>query len=93
MASRRRRARIKRRIYHWSDLGIDSDSDEDANAEVPEASTSEVRGKQTVATKRSSVRITKRGKLGMISEMPLDVLYEVGPFFRLECSGFHALCP
>jgi hypothetical protein len=89
----RRHARVKRKVYRWSDIGVDSSSDEDANVQVPEASTSGVRGKQKVATKRSSVRVTKKGKLGMIAEMPLDVLYEVRAFFRSERSGLHVLRP
>ena len=66
---------------HWSDSsGEDISADEDANVQAPKASTSEARGKQKAVVKPSGVRITKRGKLGLISEMPLDVLYEIDPF-------------
>jgi len=73
----RRRTRVKRRTFHLSDIELDVSSDEDANIEVPQASTSMAKGKQKAVTKSSNVRITKKGKLGMIAEMPLDVLYEV----------------
>lgn len=71
----RRRSLAKKKVITWSDLEFSSD--EDANAEVPEASTSKARGKQKAGAKPSGARITKKGKLGMITEMPLDVLYEV----------------
>lgn len=73
----RRRTRVKRRTFHLSDIELDVSSDEDANVEVPQASTSMAKGKQKAVTKSPHVRITKKGKLGMIAEMPLDVLYEV----------------
>ena len=78
----RRRARAKKKVYYWSDLGFTSDEDE--NAEVPEASTSKARSEQKAVAKPFSVRITKKGKLGMITEMPLDVLYEVSPSSSLQ---------
>ena len=74
----RRRTRAKQNTPHWSDSsegGASTDEDEDAQA--PKASTSKAKGKRKVVVKSSGVRITKRGKLGLISEMPLDVLYEV----------------
>lgn len=73
----RRRTRVKRRTFHLSEIELDVSSDEDANVEVPQASTSMAKGKQKAVTKSPHVRITKKGKLGMIAEMPLDVLYEV----------------
>jgi hypothetical protein len=73
----RRRTRAKQKTFHWSDSSEIS-TDEDADVQVPRASTSKTRGKQKAVAKSSGVRITKKGKLGMIAEMPLDVLYEVG---------------
>lgn len=76
---RRRRARTKQKNFHWSDSSeVEISTDEDADVQVPKASTSKARGKQKAAVKPSSVRITKKGKLGLITEVPLDVLYEVG---------------
>jgi len=75
----RRRTRAKQTNFRWSDSSeIDTSSDEDANIQVPEASTTKARGKQKAIAKSSGARITKKGKLGMITEIPLDVLYEVG---------------
>ena len=79
MVSRRSR-RARQAPVHFSDSSEGGASaDEDANVEVPKASTSKVRGKQKAVVKSSGVRITKKGKLGLILEMPLDVLYEVNP--------------
>lgn len=76
----RRRTRARKKVFRWSDSSeADTSTDEDMDIQVPKASTSKVRGKQKVVAKSSSVRITKKGKLGLIMEMPLDVLYEVGP--------------
>jgi hypothetical protein len=81
----RRRARAKRKTFRLSDSSdVGFTSDEDANIPMPRASTSNARGKQKAVAKSSGVRITKRGKLGMIAEMPLDVLYEVGPSLPLS---------
>jgi len=87
----RRRTRTKQKTFHLSDSSESDDStDEDANVGVTQASTSKARGKQKAVTKPSSVRITKRGKLGMIAEMPLDVMYEVSSSypFSLNTAGF-----
>jgi hypothetical protein len=76
----RRRTRAKQKTFLWSDSSeIDLSADEDANTQAPKASTSKARGKQKAVAKSSAVRITKKGKLGMITEMPLDVMYEVNP--------------
>lgn len=95
----RRRTRAKQKSFHWSDSSEpDISTDEDANVQVPEASTSRARGKQKAVAKPSGVRITKKGKLGMIAEMPLDVLYEVShsspPYecgFMLHCRQIFSL--
>ena len=80
----RRRTRTKQKTIRWSDSGeSDTGTDEHANVEALQTSTSKVRGKQKAVAKPSNVRITKKGKLGMIAEMPLDVLYEVSPSFPL----------
>ena len=76
----RRRARARRKTPHWSDSSeVEVSTDEDADAQMPKASTSKARGKQKAVVKPPAVRITKKGKLGLITEMPLDVLYEVSP--------------
>ena len=88
----RRRTRVKQRTFHLSDSSeLDVSTDEDASVEASQASTSKARGKQKAVAKSSNVRITKKGKLGMIAEMPLDVLYEVSsssPSFGLNAAGF-----
>jgi hypothetical protein len=88
----RRRTRAKQKTFHLSD-NSDSDvsTDGDANVKVPQASMCKARGKQKAVAKSSNIRITKRGKLGMIAEMPLDVLYEVGSSshpFCMNAAGF-----
>jgi len=89
----RRRTRAKKKAFHWSDSSEpDISTDEDANVQVPEASTSKARGKQKAAAKPSGVRITKKGKLGMIAEMPLDVLYEVNLSSPPHERDFMSLC-
>jgi len=80
----RRRTRVKRRTFYFTDSELSALSDEDANVEVPQASTSKAKGKQKAGTKSSNIRITKKGKLGMIVEMPLDVLYEVSSSYLLS---------
>jgi len=89
----RRRTRAQQNAPHSSDSSEgDTSSDEDANVQAPKAPTTKARGKQKAVVKSSGVRIKKRGKLGLISEMPLDVLYEVDP-----SPPFHnerlSLCP
>lgn len=90
----RRRTRTRRPAPQWSDSS--EEGDEDANAQVPKAPTSKVKGKQKAVVKSSAARNTKRGKLGLISEMPLDVLYEVDPscpHFHRESDLAYVLCP
>lgn len=88
----RRRTRAKQKAFHLSDSSeLDASTDEDADVGVPQASTRKARGKQKAVAKSSGVRITKKGKLGMIAEMPLDVLYEVSsssPFMNAACFMF-----
>jgi len=93
----RRSVRVKQKARHGSDSSeIGVGTDEDANVQVPKASTSKVRGKQRAVVKTSGVRTTKKRKLGLISEMPLDVLYEVGPsslIFHHESDRVYILYP
>ena len=81
----RRRGRAKQKFFHWNDLSeMDTSTDEDANVDVPHVSSTKGKGKQKG---KSTVRITKKGKLGMISEMPLDVLYEVRSVLLISHHG------
>ena len=64
---------------------MDTSADEDVEAlHCPQEFTSAGKGKQKAVAKSHHVRITKKGKLGMITEMPLDVLYEVSPSSTLH---------
>ena len=73
-----RRTRAKQKAPSLSDPSEEEVStDEDANVQAPKGSMSKARGKQKAAVKSSGVRLKKKGKLGLILEMPLDVLYEV----------------
>ena len=82
----RRRTRVRQKTVHWGEINVSADEDVDGQA-LSKASTSKAKGKQKAVAKSSGVRISKKGKLGLITEMPLDVLYEVSPPFFLSAVG------